>query len=279
MSSAKYKFETNLLQLSESTYFNTAKTEWITIPRETEKGNELCLCQHRIKNINYMFNTRTNRIITIGKDCLKKFNFGSQTITNSIYIDGLNKYINLGYGKIDDIHEFSKKIEELYLKSVIEKYEMYKFKYHELCNLEKEVKQLVDNNYVKLQALHHKIIKQILYLKSQYEARQTAKQEHMQIARLEEAKKQAEIAERTKLLIIKTQETSKNECRCGLLYSKICKCEVPNYDIANTTDYWCKYCGNIKNDSYYGCKCFGAQYTKPYYYFCTQCKKWQDRCI
>ena len=65
MSSAKYKFESNLLKLSESTDFDTAKTEWITIPRENEEGNALCLCQHRIKNINYMCNTRTNKIITI----------------------------------------------------------------------------------------------------------------------------------------------------------------------------------------------------------------------
>lgn len=191
MSSAKYKFETNLLQLSESTDINTAKTEWFRIPRETEKGNKLCLCQHRIKNIHYMINTRTNRITTIGKDCLKKFNFGSQTITNSIRVIALNEYIGLGYGKIDDVVDFSEKIEELYLKSVIEKYEMYKSEYDELCNLELEVKQLIDNNYDKLRALHFKITRQISYLN---EARQKAEQEQM----LEEAKKQAELAERTK---------------------------------------------------------------------------------
>jgi len=236
----------------------------------------LCLCQHRIKNIHYMINTRTNRITTIGKDCLKKFNFGSQTITNSIRVIAINKYISLGYGKIDDVVDFSEKIEELYLKSVIEKYEMYKSEYDELCNLELEVKQLIDNNYDKLRALHFKITRQISYLN---EARQKAEQEQMRIYKLEEAKKQAELAERTKQIELERCEKEKIECKCGLLHSQICKCEAPIFDTANKADYWCKYCGNIKNDAYYGCKCFGLQHNKPYYYFCTKCKKWQDRCV
>ena len=124
------------------------------------------------------------------------------------------------------------------------------------------------------------IIKQIAYLKSQYEARQRANFERMQIIRLKsKAKRQAELMEQKTLLEIQNQEILKNECRCGLLYSQICNCEITNYDVVNTNDYWCKICGNIKNDNYYGCKCFTLKNTKSYYYFCITCKRWKDKCL
>ncbi len=274
MSSATYKFEANLLKLSESTDFTNAKKEWIRLPRE-EKGNKKCLCQHRIRNINYMFNTKTKRIIPIGKDCLKKFNFNSNVLTNSISVAVLNKYItNLGYEEIDDVEEYSKEIEELYLKSVIEKYESCKYKYSELLNLESEVKYLIELNFVNLRDIYIKITKQIYYLKQ-------AELERLKILKIEQARKQAEDLERYKQLemerqlaavklkeleqkelekqaieleIKRQQELAeskiKRECKCGIRFENICVCDVPTFELIKISKQnWC-----------------------------TKCNKWQDRC-
>ena len=60
MTEGKYKFDINLLQLSNSKDINIAKTEWFEVYREYRKEyTGLCICQHTLKNIIYMYTALT----------------------------------------------------------------------------------------------------------------------------------------------------------------------------------------------------------------------------
>jgi hypothetical protein len=86
----KHKFNENLLKLSQSSDIKIAKTEWYEIYKETkENGMEygLCICQHKIKHIIYMFNKYTKKTISVGTGCCKKFKLQQNKLNNRILED------------------------------------------------------------------------------------------------------------------------------------------------------------------------------------------------
>ncbi len=80
--SAKYKFEENILLLSNSTIFEEAVQEWEGIddkkiclnPDKTidVKNYELCICQRRVGNIYFYRNKRTQHTICVGTGCIRQ---------------------------------------------------------------------------------------------------------------------------------------------------------------------------------------------------------------
>jgi len=73
---ATYNFSNHLLKLSENKdNIEKAIQEWRFVTKEKyEKLSRICICQHKIKNIIYLFNTCTLNTIAVGSTCFKKFN-------------------------------------------------------------------------------------------------------------------------------------------------------------------------------------------------------------
>ena len=69
------KFESNLLLVSASANIITAKTEWSEIFTEKRlKRDGLCLCNHSLRNVIYLYNSNTNKTISVGVKCAETFN-------------------------------------------------------------------------------------------------------------------------------------------------------------------------------------------------------------
>ena len=69
------KFESNLLSVSASTNIIKAKTEWSEIFTEKRaKRDGLCLCNHSLRNVIYLYNLKTNKTISVGVKCAETFN-------------------------------------------------------------------------------------------------------------------------------------------------------------------------------------------------------------
>uniref|UniRef100_A0A6C0EFJ4 Uncharacterized protein n=1 Tax=viral metagenome TaxID=1070528 RepID=A0A6C0EFJ4_9ZZZZ len=91
---AVYKFNENILKLSLNANIDNAKLEWEKILEDKNDG--LCICQHKIKNIIYMYNILTKKTIMVGSRCYKKFNFNNTTIKSKILKDILKKNLLAG---------------------------------------------------------------------------------------------------------------------------------------------------------------------------------------
>lgn len=127
LSKMKYKFNENLLKLSKNKNLEFAKTEWREIYREsrTEKTG-LCICQHRLKNIIYMYNIYTKYTITVGSDCCKKFNLQLVKLDNTILKNVIGQMLVRGeyeYNIIDNILEYTNDIQNQLIKYIRNIYE------------------------------------------------------------------------------------------------------------------------------------------------------------
>ena len=121
---AKYKFEKNLLHVSlEQINIDIAKKEW-KLFHEENGSNGLCICQHHIKNINYLYNTKTKNIIMVGSTCYKKFKMENGKIKNTILNTVLCELIKGQYSNIDDT--YCRMVETQLLNYFENKYEQYK---------------------------------------------------------------------------------------------------------------------------------------------------------
>jgi hypothetical protein len=111
--SAKYNFDTNLLNASSSPNIDDAKKEWVILLKEKIKDNALCICQRKVKIVTYLFNTKTYLTIIAGTTCCKKFNMTTENITNNLYskilIDNLKKG---SYIHINNIVKYSDDIQK-----------------------------------------------------------------------------------------------------------------------------------------------------------------------
>ena len=117
---AKYNFDENILKLSKSNNLNEAKREWYVILKETRAYNEtslVCICQHKIRNIIYMYNKNTQKIIIVGTKCCKKFNLYQNKLNNDILEKILINIFTKGdYEKINNIIEYSDEIKNELIK-------------------------------------------------------------------------------------------------------------------------------------------------------------------
>ena len=107
MSKPIYKFNINFLQLSKSKELEIAKTEWREIYREKrEEKTGLCICQHTLKNIIYMYNIFTKHTISVGTTCCKKFKLKIIKINNILKKVISKMLINGEYKIINNILEY-----------------------------------------------------------------------------------------------------------------------------------------------------------------------------
>jgi hypothetical protein len=103
-----YKFNDNLLKLSKSTLLEDAKKEWYLIETcKTESYENICICQHKVKHLNYMYNIITKHTIICGYVCSKKFNLDKIKIKNKILLNILKIQIYGEYAIIDNILIYS----------------------------------------------------------------------------------------------------------------------------------------------------------------------------
>jgi len=95
---AAFKFNDNLLKSSFAQDVDVAKTEWEFFITEKCDEKKLCICQHRIKHVNYFFNKLNGNIICCGTTCCKKFNFEKIEMKNKV----LHRILNLKKISSDD---------------------------------------------------------------------------------------------------------------------------------------------------------------------------------
>jgi hypothetical protein len=107
--SNKFKFDQHLLELSESTEIEPAKQEWVKICNHTREDNDqLCICQHYIKHVTYLYNEKTHHVITVGTGCATKFKMREDKMKEDIFQQILKEVLSKGdYGSIDNLVEYS----------------------------------------------------------------------------------------------------------------------------------------------------------------------------
>jgi hypothetical protein len=150
---AKYNFDSNLLQLSMSEDIELAKREWIVIQKDKmPRKDGICICQHTIKNIVYCYNINTKHYISVGLVCCKKFKLKLKKSGNKLLLEVFNKIFENGfdeifekgeYSKITDIFEYSDKV-ECQLKAMVHQMYEHITDISELHLLLAQIKNLID---------------------------------------------------------------------------------------------------------------------------------------
>jgi len=120
---AKYKFEMNVLALSECKNINDALKEWILIKQVSneKKGDNscLCVCQHKIQNVYYIANIKTRELAPVGSSCLKKFTSIKTKINKDI--SDINDMPG-EYSHIEDIKLYSNMIKNYIKNKLIKRF-------------------------------------------------------------------------------------------------------------------------------------------------------------
>ena len=150
---ASCKFTKNLLLASHAETLEDAIKEWAMIYEATlPEVTGLCICQHRLKNVSYMYNRITKLTIIVGSTCLKKFDMASAPITNKYISSLFEKSIHQKkelrkkgeYNTIDDIVKYSKEIEETLIKQCSDIYTNYQTNIFKLRELQGAIHELRD---------------------------------------------------------------------------------------------------------------------------------------
>jgi hypothetical protein len=138
-------FNKNLLGLSDSTDIEEAKQEWYFICREDrDDATGTCLCQHKIKHINYLYNKKTKKSVCVGSSCYKKFNFSAKAIEDSSLQYVLKQSITRGeYDVIHNVLEYSLSIKEQLLELLQRKFDKVKYQKEKRWVLLNEIKNLI----------------------------------------------------------------------------------------------------------------------------------------
>ena len=75
-------FDKNLVAASNSKDLIDAKKEWMFFKKGQCDEKKTCICNHKIKNVQYFLNNINGNIICIGTTCCKKFNFDIKEMSN-----------------------------------------------------------------------------------------------------------------------------------------------------------------------------------------------------
>jgi hypothetical protein len=194
----KHKFNINLLELSKSKDLQIAKTEWFEIwneQRATKTG--ICICQHTLKNIIYMYNIFTGHTIMVGSGCLKKFNLKKNILNNRILKNVLTNTLQMGeYKIINNILEYTYDVLTQLIKHIRYEYENNLTNLEHLKELNDEIKHLIDVYYFKyLQTIYEEITNTIINQETLILERKEKEQvelERKEKARIELEKKRIE---------------------------------------------------------------------------------------
>lgn len=267
----KYKFNENLLKLSKNKNLELAKTEWREIYREnrTEKTG-LCICQHRLKNIIYMYNIYTKYTITVGSDCCKKFNLQLVKLDNTILKNVIGQMLVRGeYEIINNILEYTNDIQNQLIKYIRNIYENEKI-LAKIQKLHSDIGILIkDYDLTYLQDIYDEINNFIINEMNAKERERIDLQEKQRIEHDENEKtciayeKEIELDEKLRIELERhlayekecielqrEKERIKNECLCGIIKTNICICVNPKYELVKlSNNIWCILCNKWK------CRC------------------------
>lgn len=204
MKKAEYKFDANLLKLSRSKDIAIAKTEWRTICKEErEERDGLCICQHTLKNIIYMYNIFTKKTISVGTRCCKKFNLNTSGIDNNILKNVLSIMIRAGeYKIIDNILQYTADIQSQMIKYIMDEYTYF---YNE--NLLMNIKMLIDKYKLSyLQSVYDELISR--KEKEREEREESIRKTNEKIEKeRKERKEEKEETEKLKIYCVETHYT------------------------------------------------------------------------
>jgi hypothetical protein len=150
---SSYKFNTNLLKLSVSDELDEAKKEWEFITKLTKHDSKnLCICQHKVKHINYFLNRKNQNTIICGSKCCKKFNFETEEVKNKKLLQLLIKNLTKDeYEQINNILMYSDNIKQQLVKIYQNEFEINKTDINKLKRLLEEIEELID--YYKFECL------------------------------------------------------------------------------------------------------------------------------
>ena len=232
-----YKFENNLLKLSINTSIDGALIEWNEIYKEKrDEKSGLCICQHKIKNIYFMYNKLTKNTITVGTDCYKKFGFKKNgVIKNPIFYNVIKNILQKGeYEIIEDIVSYVNKIEDLLIKYIKNEYvniiNKHPIKLYKLEELIKNIEDLINEydiqyllnifNEIK-EKLNKEQLKKLEKERLEKEQLEKDRLENGRLQKLEKEKLEKERLENGRLQKLEKKNkktnilTKKYKCICG----------------------------------------------------------------
>jgi len=211
MQKAEYKFDANLLKLSRSKDIEIAKKEWREIFREErEERNGLCICQHTLKNIIYMYNIFTKYTISVGTGCCKKFKLKTVGIDNNILKNVLSEMISAGeYKIIDDVLEYTCDIQTQMIKYIMKEY-----KYFYCEELLTDVKMLIDNYGLSyLQSVYDELISRREHERIEREKEREEREKEREEREKEREEREKEREERIRKIHERIESERKNKER------------------------------------------------------------------
>ena len=191
MSEPIYKFNINLLELSKSKEIAIAKIEWREIYREKrEEKTGLCICQHTLKNIIYMYNIFTKHTISVGTTCCKKFKLQIIKINNILEKVISKMLINGEYKIINNILEYTNNIKTQLIKYIRNEYENMR-NLEELKKFNNDIKILInDYDLTYLHDIYDEIMEKIINEeKKEYEKMELEKSQIKQMQEKKEYEK------------------------------------------------------------------------------------------
>jgi hypothetical protein len=114
---ASYKFNKNLLGLSNSKVLDQAKKEWDLLDRSKYEESKKCICQHKIKYCNFYLNNINGNMIIVGPACSKKFGLIQKETSRKSFPKSLIEIIKKGeYENIEDLFKYSAEVREIYIQ-------------------------------------------------------------------------------------------------------------------------------------------------------------------
>lgn len=114
---ASYKFNKNLLGLSNSKVLDQAKKEWDLLDRSKYEESKKCICQHTIKHCNFYLNNINGNMIIVGSACSKKFGLIQKETSRKSFPKSLIEIIKKGeYENIEDLFKYSAEVREIYIQ-------------------------------------------------------------------------------------------------------------------------------------------------------------------
>jgi len=235
---AKYNFDMNLIKASYDKDLEDAKKEWVSIGKDTRQSQDgLCICQHKVKHIIYMFNMKTKLTIIVGSKCAKKFELDKViSLPNKILREILNSNLLKGdYEIIDNIIIYSNNIEEQFIKYFENKIDDNDNQ-NKLLEIQNEIKELIDIYSLKyLNNIYETINNKLIEIQKKIKEKENIKNE---------------IYENKINEIEGNEYNDKLNCICGIIKNNICICQTPNYELIKLSgNFFCVNCNKWK------CRC------------------------
>jgi len=105
-----YAFEKNILVLSRTKNIEELPKEWFFVS-SYENGNGHCICNRKIKIINFFVNIETGHTIQAGSGCCKHLKLETNASHDNILVNLLKEY-SAEYENIFDLLRYSEKMRE-----------------------------------------------------------------------------------------------------------------------------------------------------------------------